>query len=627
MTTLLIGSTSQTTYTGTNGRLYSGTFTCAYSGTATEIRFWCQTSCNVKVAIYDAGSATRTRLGVNNTGTACTGGQINSVSITDTELTDGVTYNVSIISDTDSFLGLESASGGDYEYLDSGSYAAGCPSTYTSPTNGVFIVTIASYGVITHEDTTDTASAVATPASVDAGRLLSSVIDTASAVASAGGPDASSATQSVIDTASAVATPASVDAGRLLSSVIDTASAVATPASVDAGRLLSSALDAASAVASAGGPDASLATQSALDTASAVATPASVTGGRLLSSALDTAYAVATPASVTGGRLLSSVLDTASAAATPANVTGGRLLSSVLDTASAVATPASVAGARLLSSDLDTASAVASAATIRTVDGLSELGASGSLGDVGAIKAVVSGLGTLTAFTRLGHPADYRTWKEIIPLSSRRDNYVIIRDKIAEILAKELLIQQSLATDGGYDPDDYKADVYSERMNPWERYRDNDSNTTPIINVWYDGGTADLRRSTLTRTLMVSRYNIDCISYAVSTETESGHTPGDEAAAEKAQRIALLVRRILMHPKYKMLGLEKGVVWNRIITSATAFKEKPESMQQIAALQLVLEVEHIETIDINDLGSEMDHINVKVYHEPDGLVRSELLYR
>jgi hypothetical protein len=217
--------------------------------------------------------------------------------------------------------------------------------------------------------------------------------------------------------------------------------------------------------------------------------------------------------------------------------------------------------------------------------------------------------------------------EELIPLSSRRDNCVIIRDKIAEIIAKELLIQQSLATDAGLDPNDYKADVYLERMNPWERYRDNDPDTTPIINVWYDGGTADLRRSTLTRTLMISRYNIDCISYAVSTETESGHTSGDEASAKKAQQTALLVRRIIMHPKYKMLGLENGVVWNRIITSATQFKEKPESMQQITALQLMLEVEHVETIDIHDLGSEMDHINVKVYHEPDGLVRSELLYR
>lgn len=224
MVDILAGNTSHVTYTGSANRLYSGTVTATDNGTATEIQFWCQTSCNVKVAIYDAGSATRTRLGVNNTGTACTGGQINTVSISDVVLTQGTSYNLSIISDTANFLGLAATTGGDYEYWDYGSYASGCPASYTSPTNGVFELSIAAYGtlsIIEYNDTVSTLNGAGSLSSLSAHRELSSAVGTLSGAGSLGSLEGVQV-NATISTLSGVGSLSALSAHRELSSTIGT---------------------------------------------------------------------------------------------------------------------------------------------------------------------------------------------------------------------------------------------------------------------------------------------------------------------------------------------------------------------------------------------------------------------
>lgn len=148
MADYLIGSTApNTTYSGNADYTYSGIFTASADGTATEIRFYCNASCNVKVAIYTS-STPHNRLGVNNAGTSATGGQWNTISISDTVLELGTSYLVSIVSDTGSYLGLESASGGSYRRETGTSYSTGCPDPLPSGTSGSWIISINAYGTL-----------------------------------------------------------------------------------------------------------------------------------------------------------------------------------------------------------------------------------------------------------------------------------------------------------------------------------------------------------------------------------------------------------------------------------------------------------------------------------------------
>ena len=146
-----------------------------------------------------------------------------------------------------------------------------------------------------------------------------------------------------------------------------------------------------------------------------------------------------------------------------------------------------------------------------------------------------------------------------IPLIDSRDNWEIIRDKIQEILALESAAQVVLATDAGrQNPEYWDFDTYTERAAPWEAFRDGAS-TTPIVNIWTTKSDADPTSSNRSRRQKHStRYNLDAYAYAVSEETESGHIPGDRAAAFAVHRLMRLIRNILMHDKYTYLGMRAG---------------------------------------------------------------------
>ncbi|MCK9556233.1 hypothetical protein M0R36_10545 [bacterium] len=213
-----------------------------------------------------------------------------------------------------------------------------------------------------------------------------------------------------------------------------------------------------------------------------------------------------------------------------------------------------------------------------------------------------------------------------IPLINKNDGFETVRDAIASILATETAAQQVLAAAAGQDPDDYKFRVFAERAAPWEIFGSDD--VTPIVNVWFDGSNYDPSTSNVsTRQKGTSRFNIDVYSRAVSTETEGGHSPGDEAAAKAAHNAAKLVRNILMHDKYKYLGLQ-GTVWRRWLTSLTTFQPGAGTLpvENVVAVRLALEVDHNETIDLED-HEILEIVNVKMYHDSvDGQLIAELQF-
>jgi hypothetical protein len=213
-----------------------------------------------------------------------------------------------------------------------------------------------------------------------------------------------------------------------------------------------------------------------------------------------------------------------------------------------------------------------------------------------------------------------------IPLINKTDNFEIIRDKIAEILAVETVHQQAMATADGHDPADWRFLVYAERANPWELFRDG-ANTTPIVNVCHDDSPVDLRASNLhTRQRHRSRYNIDCYAYSPSVETAGGHVPGDESSAKLVQGIGRMIRNVIMHDDNRQLELPT-IVQKRHVSTMMTFQPRVgnQPVQHVMGFRVVVESEHNETTDQFD-SPTLDIINIQLFHEPDGQVIAELDY-
>lgn len=216
------------------------------------------------------------------------------------------------------------------------------------------------------------------------------------------------------------------------------------------------------------------------------------------------------------------------------------------------------------------------------------------------------------------------TTERVIPLITELDSFEIVRDKIAEILALETVLQQNQATAEGLDPEGWRFRVYKERMRPWDIYRDS-SDKSPIVNVWYDSDSTDKGKSNnRTQWHHTGRYNVDCIAYAVSEETATGHMPGDEAAALAAHKIGRIVRRILVHNKYDNFGLSE-VVWDRWLSDRQSFKPTDKGAQNVRGFRLAFDVEYNEAITLQP-ENLIELIDVNFLHEPNGQVMARLRY-
>lgn len=181
----------------------------------------------------------------------------------------------------------------------------------------------------------------------------------------------------------------------------------------------------------------------------------------------------------------------------------------------------------------------------------------------------------------------------ISELIDKQDSFEIIRDEIAAILATEIANQQALADTAGKDPDEWRLRVYTERSNPWEQFQGPDSDTSPLVNVWYDNSNFDAGASNIMeRQKTEAVFNIDCYGYGLSEDVAGGgHKAGDEEAAFAVQRALRLVRNILMAAEYTYLGL-RGLVWQRWPQSVTIYQPQIDSrtVQQIVAARLAFRV-------------------------------------
>lgn len=178
-------------------------------------------------------------------------------------------------------------------------------------------------------------------------------------------------------------------------------------------------------------------------------------------------------------------------------------------------------------------------------------------------------------------------------LIDKRDTFEIVRDEIAAILKVESANQMQLATDAGRDPDDWKLRIYSERSNPWEALLNEQTDRSPIVNVWYENSDFDPRASnTIERQKTEAVFNIDCYGFGMSADDPTGgHVAGDQEAADEVQRALRLVRNILMAAEYTYLG-QRGLVWGRWPQSITVFQPPIDSrpIQQIVGARIAFRV-------------------------------------
>ncbi|MCP4677088.1 MAG: hypothetical protein GY854_16550 [Deltaproteobacteria bacterium] len=194
-----------------------------------------------------------------------------------------------------------------------------------------------------------------------------------------------------------------------------------------------------------------------------------------------------------------------------------------------------------------------------------------------------------------------------LQLIDKQDNFEIVRDEIAAILALETLNQQALAVLAAKDPELWRFDVFTERSRPWEALSELEEPIVPIVNVWFDDESfaTDQSYNSLLHTADPGIFNIDILTTALNRKNVGdGYETSDRQATLDAQRIMRLIRNILFsvpsdHTQpgqdYQFLNM-RGVVGYRRIQSATVFQ--PDYKKQSVAIggaRIALAVKYIET--------------------------------
>lgn len=210
-------------------------------------------------------------------------------------------------------------------------------------------------------------------------------------------------------------------------------------------------------------------------------------------------------------------------------------------------------------------------------------------------------------------------------LIDKKDNFELVRDQIAIILATEVANQKSLATAGGKNPDLWDFKVYLERSNPLDNYA-SESDLTPVVAVSYYNSVFDGTKGDSVETqACMAQFNIDCYAVGRSGDSGTGQVNGDQVANESVQRIVRLVRNILMTPEYGWLNL-RGTVGKRKVSRVEvqqASKSQQDATINIAVATLALTVDMIETSP-QYIGQPLEYTNVNI--DANGLVQIDFNY-
>jgi hypothetical protein len=194
---------------------------------------------------------------------------------------------------------------------------------------------------------------------------------------------------------------------------------------------------------------------------------------------------------------------------------------------------------------------------------------------------------------------------EITTLIDKQDNNEIVRDQIAAILSIEKTNQIQLATDAGKpNPLLWDFDVFIERAKPWESLSKSDGSEdgelkNGLVNVYFESDNFDSPGSDNIQTQKVrGTFFIDCYGQKSAVDTAGVISAGDELSSYEVDRIARLVRNILMAGQYTYLGFDRGqIVTKRFIIRREKFfpDQRQDGFENVIGERLTLNVEYIET--------------------------------
>jgi hypothetical protein len=215
----------------------------------------------------------------------------------------------------------------------------------------------------------------------------------------------------------------------------------------------------------------------------------------------------------------------------------------------------------------------------------------------------------------------------VLELIDKKDNFEIVRDQIAVLLALESANQQALAVQSSKNPDDFKIRIFTEQSNPWEQFLnpDGDIDPSPVVNVWYESSSFDPSASnTIERQKTDGIFNIDCYGFGISSDLSGqGHEPGDQLAAFEVQKAVRLVRNILMAGINTHLQMQ-GLVWSRWPDSITIFQPSFDAteLQKVVGARLVFRVTFNEfSPQVQE--STLDYLAVDIKRNSDGQILAE----
>lgn len=155
--------------------------------------------------------------------------------------------------------------------------------------------------------------------------------------------------------------------------------------------------------------------------------------------------------------------------------------------------------------------------------------------------------------------------------------FEVVRDRIAEILADEILNQYFMS----YDPELLKLKVWLERSKPF------DAEDVPAINVCLakgEWGNKDVKNSDGTY-----NYNIDCYAKGKTAKIDGGQR-GDSLATYKVQRFLGICRAILENPIYNTLGFDKPFNCRVSVDSMILARPNDDDLENLTMGRLIFTV-------------------------------------
>lgn len=161
--------------------------------------------------------------------------------------------------------------------------------------------------------------------------------------------------------------------------------------------------------------------------------------------------------------------------------------------------------------------------------------------------------------------------------------FEIVRDRIAEILADEILNQYFMT----YDPELLAVKVWLERSKPF------DAEDVPAINVCLakgDWGNKDVKAADGTY-----NYNIDCFTKG-KTESTVGGQRGDSLASYRVQKFLGLCRAILENPIYVTLGFNKPFNCRVSVDSMVLGRSNDDDLENLTQGRLIFTVKAPESV-------------------------------